>query len=514
VPDGAGGGPVLRLADVRRLLEHRLQPRPTRANFRTGHLTVCTMVPMRSVPHRVICLVGLDDGVFPRPTVVDGDDVLLRDPMTGERNARGEDRQLLLDAVLAAGEKLVLTYTGANVTNNQPIPPAVPLDELLDALEATAPGGRRTALRRQPLQPFDPANFAPAASAEPGVPPFSFDLASAGAANALQQERRPPRPFLSAPLDRPLADVALADLQSFHRNPVRGFLRLGMDVAVAEEHTESKDAMPVALDHLDEWALGDRVLRRILDGADAETVLQGELLRGTLPPRGLGRQALETVCAKVQTLRDAAAADRALADPVSVDVTVDLGGGRRLTGVVPDVRGQRIVRVSYSKLSPKHRLAAWIDLLALSAAQPDHMWTAATYGWFKRYGKDGAASSLLHVDAGDALDLLRALVDVHDRGLREPLPLFARTSAAWAAAVHRRKDPEYAARDTWRGSDAYPGERSDPAHVRVFGRDSDLDRLVGVPRDDEDWSDEPHRLGRYAQRVWGPLLSIENGKNL
>ncbi len=48
------------------MLASRLGGRPTRANFRTGTLTVCTMVPMRSVPHRVVCLVGLDDGLFPR----------------------------------------------------------------------------------------------------------------------------------------------------------------------------------------------------------------------------------------------------------------------------------------------------------------------------------------------------------------------------------------------------------------------------------------------------------------
>ena len=97
-PDGA----ELRLPDVRALLGQRLAGRPTRANFRTGTLTVCTMVPMRSVPHRVVCLLGLDDGVFPRAGVVDGDDVLARDPLTGERDPRSEDRQLLLDAIMAA----------------------------------------------------------------------------------------------------------------------------------------------------------------------------------------------------------------------------------------------------------------------------------------------------------------------------------------------------------------------------------------------------------------------------
>ncbi len=85
---GARAGIALRLPDVRALLGRHLAGRPTRANFRTGTLTVCTMVPMRSVPHRVVCLVGLDDGVFPRLGVVDGDDALARDPMTGERDIR------------------------------------------------------------------------------------------------------------------------------------------------------------------------------------------------------------------------------------------------------------------------------------------------------------------------------------------------------------------------------------------------------------------------------------------
>ena len=156
----------LRLPDIRALLDRHLAGRPTRANFRTGTLTVCTMVPMRSVPHRVVCLVGLDDGVFPRLGVVDGDDALAREPRTGERDIRSEDRQLLLDAIGAATEKLVITYTGANEYSGQRKPPAVPLVELLDTLDITTPAKvRDRVLVEHPLQPFDIATSPPARSA-------------------------------------------------------------------------------------------------------------------------------------------------------------------------------------------------------------------------------------------------------------------------------------------------------------------------------------------------------------
>ena len=136
---GTRADTALRLTDVRSMLAGHLAGRPTRANFRTGTLTVCTMVPMRSVPHRVVCLLGLDDGVFPRLDLVDGDDALARRPMTGERDIRSEDRQLLLDAILAATETLVVTYTGTDEHTGAHRPPAVPLMELLDALDKTTP---------------------------------------------------------------------------------------------------------------------------------------------------------------------------------------------------------------------------------------------------------------------------------------------------------------------------------------------------------------------------------------
>ena len=146
------------------MLTEAFRGRASRANFRTGTLTMCTMLPMRSVPHRVVCLLGVDDGIFPRHLEVDGDDLLALNPWIGDRDPRSEDRQLLLDAIMAAIDHLVVVYAGMDPRTGARRPPAVPIGELLDALDRTArtvdgQPVRSKIMTEHPLQPFDTRNF-------------------------------------------------------------------------------------------------------------------------------------------------------------------------------------------------------------------------------------------------------------------------------------------------------------------------------------------------------------------
>jgi len=522
----AGPGSTLRLSDVRHLLEHRLAGRPTRANFRTGTLTVCTMVPMRSVPHRVVCLVGLDDGEFPRSLTVDGDDVLARDPVTGERDVRSEDRQLLLDAIMAAQEKLVITYTGANEHTGAERPPAVPLGEILDAVHRTAtfPPDRDSVVIRHPLQPFDVRNLRPGALL-PVERPFSFDRAALSGAEAATGPRQRPGALVPEPLPpRTDSDITLADLQAFFAHPARHFLRRRLDVASPEEAEERRDSMPITLDGLETWSVGDRLLRDILDGMDPEASCTAEQLRGLLPPQQLGVKVLHEVVLVVQELIRASAPLRR--EPArTLDIAIDLGDGRRLVGSVPEVHGDAVVSVTYSSLRAKQRLASWINLLALTVGHPGTPWRSAAVGRGTGYGRQ---RSTAHVAEAGPLDhsartYLLDLVDLYDRGLREPVPLPLRTAYAYAEAWRRFRatgetDPRDAAANEWFTQRSQPnrppGEQDDPAHVKVLGAEAPVEVLLGPPRPDERWNDATTRLGQYALRVWEPVLDHERVRRL
>ncbi|KRD17820.1 exodeoxyribonuclease V subunit gamma [Mycobacterium sp. Root265] len=483
IAESSGAGSVLlRLSDIRALLDRHLAGRPTRANFRTGTLTVCTMVPMRSVPHRVVCLVGLDDGVFPRLGAVDGDDALARDPMTGERDIRSEDRQLLLDAIGAATQTLVITYTGANEYSGQPRPPAVPIAELLDTLQATAAGPVDQLVTRHPLQPFDVQNVQPGRLIPDS--PFTFDPTVLDTARAMAGTRGPQPDFISGPLpEHPTGDVSLADLIAFFKNPVKGFFR-ALDYTLPWDVDGVSDVMPVEIDALQEWTVGDRMLGDIMRGMTPQDAQQAEWRRGTLPPGKLGWR-LSVRLRDQAALLAAEALRYRRADGQAFDVDIDLGAGRRLTGTVNSVFADRLVSVTYSKLGGQHLLASWIPLLALTA-QRGQQWSAVCIGRPPR----GTTPRIQGLDGpNDSVVLLRDLVAMYDEGRRRPLPLPIKTSYAWAGARHVGDDPTQAANYRWRN------DRDDPAIARVWGRDPGLDELVG--------------LDEYAQRLWLPLLQAE-----
>jgi exodeoxyribonuclease V gamma subunit len=498
---------IMRLPDIRALLGRHLAGRPTRANFRTGTLTVCTMVPMRSVPHRVVCLVGLDDGVFPRLGIVDGDDVLARDPMTGERDIRSEDRQLLLDAIGAATEKLVITYTGSNEYSGQDRPPAVPLAELLDTLDITTTEKVRDRLVvRHPLQPFDIRNVIPGELGMPPDRPFTFDPTVLRAASASTGERKEQPAFISGPLPPvPADDVVLADLVAFFKDPVKGFFR-ALDYTLPWDVDGVEDAMPVDINALEEWIVGDRMLGDMLRGMTPDDARQAEWRRGTLPPGQLGWRKATEIKEKAALL--AAAAMRYRADePQAYDVDIDLGAARRLTGTVSPVFGDRLVSVTYSKLDGKHLLESWIPLLALLARDPASDWHAMCIGRPKN-GTTPREEGLGRPDV-DAVEVLRDLVAVYDAGRREPIPLPIKTSYAWAVARQSGDIPEQAARYRWKSSERYPAEDQAPAHVRAWGRGAHLEDLMQPLRPGEEYDGEDNRLGAYSARVWLPMLRAE-----
>ena len=521
---------VLRLADVRDLLSALVAGRPTRSNFRTGELTVCTMVPMRSVPHRVIVLLGIDAEVFPRVQRIDGDDVLGVDPLVGERNPRDEDRQCFLDAICAAQDALLVFYSGADPVSGRRIPPAVVVSELVDTLTGLT---GVSPVRRHSLHGFDARNFTP--GGVPGIAgPFSHDASILRGAEALREPTRrvvvAAAEVLPAPERTPdTEDIDLATLIDFHVDPIVAFVRQRLGARIPDDDRPHDDQLDVELEPLDKWGIGDRFLSRMLTGVSIGECEAAELRRGTLPPFAFGTRELRAISRTVTRLYGVVEPLRT-GTPTTLDVLVRLPDGRRVHGTVGDVFGDTgpaaLVRPTYSKLKAKQQLSGWITLLAVAAAATQGNAAARSVDsavLIGRAPRGGGTSTIRLRRPEDPVPLLHDLVRLRDEGLRRPLPLPLEPAYTFVENDGPGRRSTFSLANARRSFDDRFGAAHDP-HVKLaFGGDVlaevDFDDLLDGATPDHRTvggvelpmaDDEPLFAG-LARTVWVPLDQHREG---
>src|SRR6185437_15561077 len=261
-------------------------------------------------------------------------------------------------------------------------------------------------------------------------------------------------------------------------------------ISLRSKTRDYEDAIPIELDALEKWQVAERVLLAELSGASQRACLDAELARGALPPGQLAEPLLDEITAALDEL---VRAGQHPDDPVSLEAQLDLPDGLGVQGTVAGVRGNLVHSVTYSRLGPAARLFAWLRLLALTATYPERAFEACTIG---RGRTSRATISVARIGPlGDdpaarrevALGYVNDLVDLYRRGMCAPLPLYARTSAAWAEAVAEGKDP-LASKRAWTSEYRYDKEDREPEHLLVLGEQVSFDAMretSGTPAADE-----------------------------
>ncbi|HSR10483.1 MAG TPA: exodeoxyribonuclease V subunit gamma, partial [Thermodesulfobacteriota bacterium] len=183
------------LAVIKAHLRLSLETEGFGSGFLTGGVTFCAMLPMRSIPFRAICLLGMNDDAYPRQEKALGFDRMARRPMPGDRSRRNDDRYLFLESLLSAREKIHISYTGQSAEDNTPRPPSVLVSELLDSIEegfaSDAGEIRDRIVTKHRLQAFSPEYFGKNARL------FSYSAENLEAARQLLSPPEERKPFLS-----------------------------------------------------------------------------------------------------------------------------------------------------------------------------------------------------------------------------------------------------------------------------------------------------------------------------
>jgi exodeoxyribonuclease V gamma subunit len=459
-----------------------LKQRPSTSGFLSGGVTFCNLLPMRSIPFRIVYLMGMNDLDFPRRHPSMGFDLTAMSPRLGDRSIRQDDRYLFLEALLSARSRFLVSYVGRDIKDNSVKPPSVVVDELLDMLDdgftldvesendkAAATDLRDHLTTRHPLHPFHRDYF----STE-NEKLFSFSSVNFAGAIAGTGMKSPPPSFISMPLSNVEeidAVVRIQDLLQFYKMPARFFLRDRLGISLVEETAGLECREPLSPDALERYDVGEFILNETLAGKAPHELY--DLLRasGKLPLGMAGRSFFEDMVEVVTPIANEIT-PRMTEDklpPLAVDMELC---GVRIVGTIGNLWPQTRLSATVGTLSVNRKLSFWIEHLLYSClVETDVAGSSLLVG----RGRDRADIIEFSPAPDRALIWLSELVSLYLKGQTEPLRFFPNTSHAFAKAWHRGAGPDQqakamrAAQKAWQGSEkGFPGDAADLSVQRVF----------------------------------------------
>ena len=494
--DRSGFSGAISIEVVRSYLKRYFEREGFGLGFLAGGVTFCSMLPMRSIPFKVVCLLGMNDESFPRKSSVLGFDFMARAPRRGDRSRREDDRYLFLEAILSARDRLYISYVGQNIRDNSKIPPSVVVSELQDCIRQgfQAPGQEAPGrwIYEHPLQAFNSVYF------DSDGDLYSYSREDCGAAQSLRSHAPPRLPFIALRLGDPGEEWRSVDVEhlcSFYANPCRYLLKQRLGVFLDDEAVLLDDREIFALDRLEEYFLKQELNEELISGSDVDTFFVRARASGRLPHGAAGICEYDRVMSLASRFSERLRPilERGALPPVEVNLSL---AGFQLTGRIDHVYPGALVHARCAGIKAKDRLRVWIHYLVLNLAlsSSDHF-ASSQEGIL--VGED--TTFVYHCPRGPER-ILESILLKYWEGLCRPLHFFPEASLAFAKAVtNDGKSGENAlrtARKVWDAS-FYP-ERADRYYELCF-RDS-------TPLDGE--------FERLSQELCGPLLECQEERNL
>jgi len=449
-------------------LHYPLAQEEQSSHFMTGNVSFCAMLPMRSIPFKVIALLGMNDQAYPRTSKPLSFDLIAKKPQRGDRSRRQNDRYLFLESLLSARDCFYISYVGQSIHDNSIMPPSVLVSELLDYISKGFSSFHKSILdqvvRHHPLQAFSPTYFN-----HQDKLLFSYSSEYCTASRALLNEEAFSKAFIVEPLPEPQPEtewktVDINRLTRFFRQPIEFLLkeRLGIFLQVGAELLDESE--PFEVQGLDRYQLNQTLVEKSLQGGDLEVYQTVVKATGQLPYGQIGdyvySQLTEQVQPFVEQVQQVTMKQKKM-ETVSVDLRV---GDMRITGRLGRLWRDHLVHYRCSKLKSKDFIQLWIHHLILNSL-PDK--------YLPRHSVlIGNHEAWTFEPVADSEAILQSLLrDFYWQGVLQPLYFFPESGLTFVENLRNGKEEKEAflkALNTWQGSDFGRGEAEDDYYQLCF----------------------------------------------
>jgi exodeoxyribonuclease V gamma subunit len=456
-------------------LQKMLDTREQRGHFLTGGVTFCALKPMRSIPARVIWLLGMNEADFPRQPNPLQFDLMSKAWKLGDRSPRDDDRYIFLEALISARERLCISYVGRSQQSNEAMLPSIVVSELVDTVTETlrfAPGlsAKAHLFFEHRLQAFSRSYFgASAATSEAaGGSPRLFSYSRANAAASY----RPAAPQLPDFTKQPLPEaapemrtVSVDQLADFLKNPAACFLKHRLGMHLSRDEAPLPESEPLEIHALDRYKIKDRLLRNKI----ADTAPFGQahwVAESRLSPGEIGKQHLKNLEDSTQSLHARIILftnGNEPDDPAQVALKL---GQFNLTGRLESLYAGKLVLFRPANLKAKDYLSAWVQhltwgSLAEISGNPVPVTTLIGEDETVQFKPSHTASE------ANCQKQLQDLLNIYWQGLHEPLPFFPESALIYGTQkkVEHRLNKAW---DSWAGNSFKVGEKEDSAYRLCF----------------------------------------------
>ena len=390
-------------------LEGAISERKSANGFLRGQLTFCSMLPMRSIPFKVIALLGMNEGEFPKIDRHTTFDLMGQHFRKGDRSRRADDRYQFMEILLSARKQLLITYIGQSIQNNEPIPPSVVISELLDVLRDSY--RLSDLVIHHPLQAFSRQYFQGRAEL------YSFSQTDCDTATALISSVQATSTWWQGEIAADSSEVIdVNDLFAFYRNPQRYFVQRKLSVFLHGLALEADEREPFSIDALDAYQIDQQWIDAALSGGEMSVKklqAEGGWLSGICGDIQF-EQRQQNIAAFVERIRSKGMGDKI--EDQEIDVPV---GQYRLVGKLANRYQQGSLLYRFTNLKGKDLLQAWLQHLLINHIQPQKTCLLS------------ADADLLFTPELCRADDLHALIEIYLEGQKHPNAFFVEATLAY-----------------------------------------------------------------------------------
>jgi len=372
--------------------------------FVNGGITFCSLIPMRSIPFRVVAMLGLDYDKFPRREQPIGFNLMEKNKQRGDRNVKDNDKHLFLETVLSARQYLYISYVGQSAKDNSRMPPSALVDELLDYIESGTGEPdkvREKLVTRQPLQGFSRKYLS-------GNERLYSYLNTTVPERPVTRAGKVMEPLV-------LEEVDLDELVRFFKNPFKAYYNKVLGIYYNDEQVLLNETEIFQLDSLQKWNLKNELLQ--MDATAIANMKIRLVKTGRLPLKNMAYVALQQIESEVRPVRDKYRTCINGAEEESVQVNLDIEG-TLLKGTIHSVFDGKLVQVSWSKREDKYLIEAYIRYLAGRAAG------VLTGMCFISGASKQEAFEAMPLAQEEALRRLTALMEIFREGFERITPFY------------------------------------------------------------------------------------------